>query len=65
MKVGILGTGMIVKDLMHTIDQIPLEKKYLLGTDVTREETEQIASENQFDGTFYDYDELLKESQFA
>lgn len=60
MKVGFLGTGMIVKDLMHTIDQIPLEKKYLLGTDATREETEQIATDNHFDGTFYDYDELLE-----
>lgn len=60
MKVGLLGTGMIVKDLMRTIDVLPFEKKYLLGTEQTREETETIAKENHFDQTFYDYDELLK-----
>ena len=60
MKVGFLGTGMIVKDLMRTIDVLPFEKKYLLGTEQTREETETIAKENHFDQTFYDYDELLK-----
>ena len=60
MKIAFLGTGMIVKDLMHTIDKLPFEKKVLLGTEATREETESIAKENHFDQTFYDYDELLE-----
>lgn len=59
MKLAFLGTGMIVKDLMRTIDKLPLEKKVLLGTEQTREETEKIATENHFDCTYYDYDELL------
>ena len=59
MKLAFLGTGMIVKDLMHTIDELPLEKKVLLGTEKTREETEQIARDNHFDATCYDYKELL------
>ena len=60
MKVAFLGTGMIVKDLMKTIEKIPFEKKYILGTAQTKEETEQMAAAHQFDGTFYDYDELLR-----
>ncbi len=60
MKIAFLGTGMIVKDLMRTIDKLPFEKKILLGTEATREETESIAKENSFDQTFYNYDELLE-----
>ncbi len=59
MKAGFLGTGMIVKDLMCTIDQIPFEKKVLLGTERTREETEEMAAKYGFAKTYYDYDELL------
>lgn len=59
MKIGILGTGLIVKDLMRTIDRIPFEKKVILGTEQTREETEMIAEQCGFDGTYYDYEELL------
>lgn len=59
MKIGILGTGMIVKDLMRTFQKLPLEKKYILGTEETKEETESIAKDNQFDGTFYNYDAML------
>lgn len=59
MKAGFLGTGMIVKDLMRTIDQIPFEKKVLLGTERTREETEEMAARYGFAKTYYDYDELL------
>lgn len=60
MKIAFLGTGMIVKDLMKTITKIPFEKKYILGTEQTREETERLAEDNHFDGTFYDYEELLQ-----
>lgn len=59
MKIGFLGTGMIVKDLMRTVERLPFAKKYILGTEATREETEQLAADNGFDGTFYDYDALL------
>jgi len=59
MKLAFLGTGMIVKDLMRTIDKLPLEKKVLFGTLRSKDETEKMAKENGFDGTYYDYDELL------
>ena len=60
MKIGILGTGMIVKDFMNIIHELKFESIYLLGTESTREETENMAQTNQLDGTFYDYDELLQ-----
>ncbi len=59
MKLALLGTGMIVKDLLTTIEKIPLEKKYLLGTKKTEEETELLAEKYRFDGTYYDYSDLL------
>lgn len=36
MKLGILGTGMIVKDLMTTYSKFDIEKTYLLATTQTR-----------------------------
>lgn len=60
MKLGILGTGMIVKDLLRTIDEIQLEKIYILGTVKTKEETELLVESYHLDQAFYDYDELLK-----
>ena len=59
MKLGILGTGMIVKDLMTTIDKLDIESIYLLGTENTKEETEELKNKYNLDKTYYDYDELL------
>lgn len=39
MKVAFLGTGLTVKERMKTAAKIPFEKKYILGTEATREET--------------------------
>ena len=60
MKLGILGTGMIVKDLMSTYHKFNIEKTYILGTEMFKEETEGLVEKYQLDGAFYDYDELLK-----
>ena len=60
MKLGILGTGMIVKDLMTTYNKLNVEKTYILGTERFKEETEELVSKYHLDGAFYDYDELLK-----
>lgn len=60
MKIGILGTGMIVKDLMRTIDQLNLDYAAILGTEVTRKETEEIAAVNHLQKCFFDYDEMLE-----
>lgn len=60
MKVGILGTGMIVKALLKTIDLLEFEKIYILGTDQTKEETEELAKKYSLEKCFYDYQEMLK-----
>lgn len=59
MKLGILGTGMIVKDLLTTIHEFHFEKMAILGTSQTQKETENLAKEYQIDRVFYDYEELL------
>lgn len=60
MKLGILGTGMIVQDLFTTIDLIPIEKKYLLGTPNTEAETAELTKKYNLDGYDLDYDALLE-----
>lgn len=60
MKLGILGTGMIVKDLLTTINQLSIEKLSILGTNQTKEETETLAKKYHIQECFYDYQELLK-----
>lgn len=60
MKLGILGTGMIVKDLLTTFNQLNIEKAYILGTLQTRVETEQLVQQYHLAGCYYDYNELLK-----
>lgn len=59
MKLGILGTGMIVKDLLSTFDQLEFEKVYILGTESTKEETKKLKEQYHLDKVYYDYEELL------
>lgn len=59
MKLGILGTGMIVKDLCRTIKEFNIEYVSILGTEQTREETESMKDQMGFNRTHYDYDEML------
>ncbi len=59
MKLGILGTGMIVKDMLRMIHKVDLEAIYLLGTEATKEETEDLCRQFGLTKTFYDYDALL------
>ncbi|MCH1939719.1 Gfo/Idh/MocA family protein [Holdemania massiliensis] len=60
MKLGILGTGMIVKALMKTIKDLPFEKVIILGTKETEEETQRLCHENHLTDYVLDYEELLK-----
>ena len=59
MKLGILGTGMIVKDMLTGIDKLDLESAYILGTEATRDETEELREKYGLDKSYYDYEELL------
>lgn len=60
MKLGILGTGMIVKDVMSFINDLNIESVSILGTLATKDETEALAKLCKNGISFYDYDELLK-----
>ena len=60
MKIGILGTGMIVKALMKTVDKLHFSRAALLGTKETEEETKSMCREYGLDGYYLDYEELLE-----
>ena len=59
MKLGILGTGMIVHDLMQTYHELHIEKTYILATAHSQEKAEKLVNDYQIDRIYYDYDELL------
>lgn len=60
MKLGIIGTGMIVQEFVQLLPQLPLEEIAIFGRD--REKTQQIAIENAIPYCYFDYDELLNSS---
>ena len=59
MKLGILGTGKIVKTLMENYERLPVEKTYLLSTPRSLERAQEIATQHGFAGIFTDYAALL------
>ncbi|MEW9938904.1 Gfo/Idh/MocA family protein [Clostridium butyricum] len=60
MKLGILGTGMIVKDLLSTINKLPIESVEILGTERSKEKTVELYKEYNMKAHHFDYDDLLK-----
>ncbi|MEC5317551.1 Gfo/Idh/MocA family oxidoreductase [Brenneria populi subsp. brevivirga] len=60
MKLGILGTGMIVRDLLTTIHKLHLESLAILGTEQTRDETLELAAANNIESVFFDYETMLE-----
>lgn len=61
MKLGILGTGMIVKDLFTTIDQLDIDVIKILGTEDTLQETIDLCQQYHLDGYHLDYEKMLKD----
>ncbi|RAT14966.1 NAD(P)-dependent oxidoreductase [Lonsdalea populi] len=59
MKLGILGTGMIVKDLLSTVHKLPFSGLAILGTPQTEEETRELAARYHIDDTYFDYQAML------
>lgn len=59
MILGILGTGMIVKDLMKTFDKLNIEKTYILARPNNQDVTT-LKDTYHLDRIYYDYDELLE-----
>lgn len=60
MKLGILGTGMIVKDLLSTIHKLPVSRLAILGTPQSEEKTRDLAARHQIDDVFFDYQAMLE-----
>ncbi|HBR1526334.1 TPA: Gfo/Idh/MocA family oxidoreductase [Klebsiella pneumoniae] len=60
MKLGILGTGMIVKDVLSFINDIHFESISILGTESTRDETLKLVTQCNNGFAYFDYDELLE-----
>lgn len=60
MRLGILGTGMIVKDLLTTIHKFDLKKRAILGTPNKKEVTKKLAEKYRIDHCCDDYDEFLE-----
>lgn len=59
MKLGILGTGTIVQELLPQLEAVGVEKAYLLSTPRSAERARTMAEEYGLDGVFFDYDTLL------
>ena len=59
MKLGILGTGKIVRELLQVYEGLEIEKTYLLCTQRSLPQAEQLCREYGLQGVFTDYDALL------
>lgn len=60
MRLGILGTGMIVRDLLTTMGELPVDELAILGRPASREKTEALAAQYGIGRRFYDYGALLE-----
>ena len=58
MKLGILGTGMIVKDLLTTINKLKIESISILGTEQTKKETTILAKQFHHSHNNNDLDDI-------
>lgn len=64
MKLGILGAGMIVHDLLTFIHEVKgVELTAICALPAEKEKIEQMAQEHHISSTYIDYDEMLKDSQ--
>ena len=59
MKLGILGTGMIVQEVLQVISRLKLEAVYILGTEKSMEKTKDLCTRYHLDGYYFDYEEML------
>jgi len=59
-RLGILGSGLIVRTLMETIDKLPFASVCLLAREGSRERAEALAARHGLDGVYLDYEALLR-----
>ena len=60
MKLAILGTGMIVHDLMNTIHDLDLERVDILSTQSSYDQAIELVREYHLNDVYVDYDQLLE-----
>lgn len=60
MVLGIVGSGVIVKEVLSFIDEIGFEKIYICGRAQSKEKLDALAAEFKLDNVYTDYDEMLK-----
>ena len=60
MKLGIVGSGMIVNEVLSFIDEIEFDEIYLCGREKSRGKLEELAKKYSINQIFTDYDEFLK-----
>ena len=60
MKLGILGTGMIVRDVLTMYEELHVEKTYLFSTEKSKQKAIELANQYHLDKVYTDYDELLQ-----
>ena len=60
MKLGILGTGMIVKDVLTMYHELGVEKTYLFSTKKSKSQALELMEKYHLDKVYTDYDELLQ-----
>lgn len=64
MKLGIIGSGMIVHDLLSFVDELPeIELTAILGRIKSKEKVENLATKYHIKKTYYNYDELLNDDE--
>ncbi len=61
MKLGILGTGMIVQDFLTAVDKLKIDYLAILGTERSQKHTEELAEKYKLDKVYFDYAELLQD----
>lgn len=59
MKLGILGTGNIVKDVLRFLPTLPITSFSILGRPASQEKTIALAESHGIEHCYFDYDELL------
>lgn len=59
MKLGILGTGMIAKEVLQFVNEFEFESVYILSTEKSIEKTKELAKKHSISKIFTDYDEML------
>ena len=64
MKLGIIGSGMIVNDLLSFVDTInEIELIAILGRKKSQEKIEALVNKYQIKKAYYDYDDLLNDDE--